>query len=192
MVFGVAAVIAMLAVSEGGRREAMKLVEGMGVRNLIVEAVESTGDELREIRSHSDGLSTGDAKAIDATMPFVEAWAGVRQIHVWNLISHEGQSQAEVYAVSPSYFLLSGLEVDQGNLIDEHDDMRFAQKAVLGNVAYRQLFPNGEGIGKRIKINYLWVEVVGVLRDSQIDDDEFQGEQVGGESERFTYHCKQV
>lgn len=184
MVFGVAAVIAMLAVSEGGRREAMKLVEGMGVRNLIVEAVEGSGDELREIRSHSDGLSTADARAIKATMPFVEAWAGIRQINVWNLISHEGQSQAAVYAVSPSYFSLSGLESAQGSLIDEHDDMRFAQKAVLGNVAYRQLFPNGEGIGKRIKINYLWVEVVGVLRDSQIDDEEFQGEQVGGESER--------
>ena len=43
MVFGVAAVIAMLAVSEGGRREALKLVEGMGVRNLIVEADEGDG-----------------------------------------------------------------------------------------------------------------------------------------------------
>ena len=184
MVFGVAAVIAMLAVSEGGRREAMKLVEGMGVRNLIVEADEGWGEERRELRAHSDGLSTADARAIQSTMPFVEAWAGVRQFNVWNLISHQGQSEAEVYAVSPSYFSLSGLEPDQGSLIDEHDDVRFAQKAVLGNVAYRQLFPNGDGIGKRIKINYLWVEVVGVLRDSQIIEEEFQGEQVGGESER--------
>ena len=184
MVFGVAAVIAMLAVSEGGRREALKLVEGMGVRNLIVEADEGDGDELREVRIHSDGLSTGDAIAIKATMPFIEAWAGIRQIDVWNLISHEGQSQAEVFAVSPSYFVLSGLEPIQGGLFDENDDVRFAQKAVLGSVASRQLFPNGDAIGKRIKINYLWVEVVGVLRDSQIAGEEFQGEQVGGESER--------
>ncbi len=184
MVFGVAAVIAMLAVSEGGRREAMKLVEGMGVRNLIVEADEGDGDELRDLRIHSDGLSTNDAIAIKATMPFVEAWAGVRQVDVWNLISHEGQSQAEVFAVSPSYFALSGLEPVQGDLFNENDDVRFAQKAVLGSVASRQLFPNGDAIGKRLKINYLWVEVVGVLRDSQIVGEEFQGEQVGGESER--------
>lgn len=184
MVFGVAAVIAMLAVSEGGRREALKLVEGMGVNNLIVETNESRGDELREIRSLSDGLTTGDALAIRETMPFIEAWAGVRGIDVWNLISHEGQSNAEVFAVSPSYFSLSGLEPAQGNLFNVSDDSRFAQKAVLGDVASRQLFPNGNAVGKRIKINYLWVQVVGVLRDTQIGGEEFQGEQVGGESER--------
>ncbi|MCY3857960.1 MAG: ABC transporter permease [Gammaproteobacteria bacterium] len=184
MVFGVAAVIAMLAVSEGGRREALLLVEGMGVNNLIVEANEGRGDELREVRSLSDGLTTGDAFAIKETLPFVEAWAGVRRINVWNLISHEGQSNADVLAVSPSYFSLSGLEPAQGSLFNTSDDSHFAQKAVLGDAASRQLFPNGEAIGKRIKINYLWVEVIGVLRDTQIQGEEFQGEQVGGESER--------
>ena len=184
MLFGVAAVIAMLAVSEGGRREAMKLVEGMGVRNLIVEADEGRGDELREIRAHSNGLTTSDAIAISDTMPFVEAWAGVRKVEVWNLLSHEGQSQADVYAVSPTFFALSGLEAKWGRLFDENDDSRFAQKAVIGSMAARQLFPNGRAVGKRIKINYLWVEVVGVLLDTQIPGEEFQGEQVGGESER--------
>ncbi len=184
MVFGVAAVIAMLAVSEGGRREAMQLVEGMGVRNLIVETEEGWGEERRELRVHSDGLTTRDAIAIKETMPFIEHWAGVREINVWNLISHEGQSQSAVYAISPSFFSLSGLEPAQGSMFDESDDTRFAQKAVLGSVASRQLFPNGDAVGKRIKINYLWLEVVGVLRDTQITDEEFQGEQVGGESER--------
>ena len=43
MVFGVGAVIAMLAVSEGGKRQALELIEGMGLNNLIVEARDADG-----------------------------------------------------------------------------------------------------------------------------------------------------
>ena len=146
MVFGVAAVIAMLAVSEGGRREALRLVEGMGVRNLIVQAVERGGNELREIRAHSEGLSTSDARAIEETAPFIEAWAGIRTIDRWNLISHEGQSRAEIYAVSPSYFALSGLEAAQGTLFDQSDNDRFratsgARKRLLHNSYFQTVMP---------------------------------------------------
>ena len=184
MVFGVAAVIAMLAVGEGGRREAMKLVEGMGVRNLILESDEPEGEALREIRQHSDGLSTADVRAIRDTMPFVEAGAGIRQIEAWDLISREGHRDADIFAVSPSYFALSGLEPAQGSLFDDDDNRNYAQKVVLGSTVARQWFPNGGAVGKRMKINYLWVEIIGVLRDVQIAGEEFQGEQVGGDSER--------
>ena len=184
MIFGVAAVIAMLAVSEGGRLQAMKLVEGLGVRNLIVQSVEPWGEALREIREHSDGLSSADGVAIEQTMPFVEEWAGAREIYAWNLISHEGQSKSEVLAVSPAYFQMSSLETMQGRLFEVADNEKFAQVAVLGSTAARELFPNGEALGKAIKINYLWLEVVGVLQDNQVSDEEFQGQQIGGESHR--------
>lgn len=184
MVFGVAAVIGMLAVSEGGRREAMQFIEGLGVRNLIVQTDEGQGEELRETRIHSDGLRVNDAIAIKETMPFVEDWAGSRWIHVWNLISHEGRSDAAVIAVSPSYFHLSGLSATRGRLFTAEDDMLVRQQAVLGSVVAQQLFPNGNAVGKRIKINYLWLEVIGILEDQQLPGNEFQGQRVGGESDQ--------
>ena len=184
MVFGVAAVIAMLAVSEGGRRQAMLLVEGLGVNNLIVQSKEPWGEELTELRQHSDGLTVADAVAIKETMPFVEAWAGSREFEVWNFISHEGQSKSDVLAVSPSYFDLSALDVAEGEIFSDGQNENFAQVAVLGGTTARELFPNGEAVGKRVKVNYLWLEVVGVLRDKQLPGEDFQGQQVGGESQR--------
>ena len=184
MVFGVGAVIAMLAVSEGGRKEALKMIEGMGAKNLIVKAVAPTGNELREVRKHSAGLTLADAEAIAQTMPFVERWAGIREIPAWSLFSSEGHATADVWAVSPSYFELSMLESIGGVLFDEEHDRTYAQVAVLGNAVARKLFPNGGAVGKRIKVNYVWLEVLGVLRDRQLPDEEFQGEQVGGEGER--------
>jgi len=184
MVFGVGAVIAMLAVSEGGRREALTLIEGMGVDNLIVDATDPPGEERRDARKHSAGLSTADANALVETLPFVDDWAGVRPIHTWNLFSRHGQSHAEVWAVSPSYFELSRLSSTAGDLFDDADNGRFAQVAVLGETAARSLFPNGGAVGEFVKVNHLWLKVVAILRDRQLPDDEFQGFDVGGESDR--------
>src|SRR5210317_2081055 len=69
MVFGVGAVIAMLAVSEGGKRQALELIEGMGLRNLIIEARELDSESLKEVRKYSAGLSVRDAESIAATLP---------------------------------------------------------------------------------------------------------------------------
>ena len=185
MVFGVSAVIAMLAVSEGGRLEALKLVEGMGVRNLIIESVEPWGENLRELRQYSDGLSISDAQAIMSTMPFVEKWSGVRDIDSWNIISADGASSAQVIAVSPSYFSMSGLEPFAGEFFTEDDNTFYRQRLVLGSKPATELFPNGGAVGQKVKINYVWFEVVGVIRDRQLPGDQFQGEVVGGESDQI-------
>ena len=183
MVFGVGAVIAMLAVSEGGKRQALELIEGMGLRNLIVEARDMDSESLKEVRKYSTGLSVRDAEAITETLPFVEDWAGSRRFRTWGLFSREGQSDADVFAVSPAYFDLSSLEAGQGALFGPDDDLGFAQTAVLGSAAARDLFPNGSAIGKHIKVNHLWLEVVAVLRDRQLAQNEFEGQEIGGESD---------
>lgn len=176
----------MLAVSEGGRRESMKMIEGMGLRNIIVE--DDPKEDLEELRKVSAGLSLADAKTIEETMPFVENWAGIRELEVWSVFSQEPNSnptqQPEVWAVSPSYFELSSLAVEEGKLFTGDDNESFLPVAVLGETAARELFPNGRAIGQFIKVNYQWFEVIGILIDRQVASDEFQGENVGGESDR--------
>lgn len=184
MVFGVGAVISMLAVSEGGRIESMQMIEGMGVRNLLIHSDEPNDDSLREIRQHSIGLSIADAKAIKETLHFVETWSGMRVFRTWSLFSYFGQSSAEVWGVSPAYFDLSGLEAAMGSLFTEDDNESFAQKAVLGSTTATTLFPNGDAVGNRVKVNYVWFEVAAVLRDRQLPSNNFQGEQIGGDSDR--------
>lgn len=185
MIFGVGAVIAMLAVSEGGRREALTMIEGMGVRNLIVESIEPEGVEsLKDLRKHSAGLSVADALAISETLPFIENWAGIREIESWSLFSREGESRADVWAVSPAYFELTQLGAASGKLFSAEENASFLQVAILGGAAAHALFPNGDAIGNYIKVNHLWLEVMGVLEDQQLPDAEFEGRAVGGESDR--------
>ncbi len=185
MIFGVGAVIAMLAVSEGGQRQALELIEGMGLNNLIIEAKELDSETVKEVRKYSAGLNIRDAESIARTLPFVDSWAGSKTFRSWSLFSREGQSKAEVLAVSPDYFELSSLSAQRGTLFTEDDNQRFGQLAVLGSSAARDLFPNGGAVGGRIKVNHLWLKVAGVLQDRQLPDQQFEGRNVGGEASQI-------
>jgi putative ABC transport system permease protein len=184
MVFGVGAVIAMLSIGEGAKQEALRLIESMGLRNVLVEARDFDEDTLREIRVHSVGLSQADVRAIMQTLPSVEGVSAEKKIKTWNLFSRQASSDAQVLAVSPEYFELASLKIAEGRGIGVEDNRYYAQVAVLGAQAARNLFPAGEPLGQVVKINHLWVKVIGVLEDRDLGKDEFQGVSLGGDRNR--------
>jgi putative ABC transport system permease protein len=67
MIFGVAAVVAMLSIGAGAQQEVMAFIEQLGVRNLIVEARESNNwESLQKVRKVSPGLTFRDLRVIQA------------------------------------------------------------------------------------------------------------------------------
>src|SRR5271166_6886815 len=65
MIFGVAAVVAMLSIGAGAQQKVMAFIEQLGVRNLIVEAKEARNEqELQKIRKNSPGLTLSDYQII--------------------------------------------------------------------------------------------------------------------------------
>src|SRR5947209_2999806 len=77
MIFGVAAVIAMLSIGAGARQQVMALIEQMGVRNVIVEAHEANSwEEMEKTRKLSMGLTLRDFRVIRSTFP---AWCRARR-----------------------------------------------------------------------------------------------------------------
>jgi len=184
MVFGVGAVIAMLSIGEGAKQEALRLIESMGLRNVLVEARDFDEDTLREIREHSVGLSQSDVRAIEQTLPSVEGVSAEKKIKTWSLFSRQASSDAQVLAVSPEYFELASLKIARGLGIDEQDNRYYAQVAVVGAQAARSLFPEGDPLGQPVKINHLWVKIIGVLEDRDLSKDEFQGISLGGDRNR--------
>jgi putative ABC transport system permease protein len=56
---------------------------------------------------------------------------------------------------------------------------------VLGHQAARELFPDGHGLGRMVKVNHVWLRVVGVLADRDLGKDKFEGVALGVESDRI-------
>lgn len=185
LIFGVGAIVAMQAVGEGSRREALRLVEGLGLHNLIAQAKAQDADTLREARPRSLGLSVADAEAVQAVVPGAERFAAEKAIRTYAVFGEHGRSDAQAYGVSPEFFALSSLALAEGRGLSAQDNDRLAPVAVLGAQAAHSLFPAGGGLGQLIKVNHVWLEVVGVLVDRDLGKNEFEGVQLGLESNRI-------
>jgi len=185
MIFGVGAVISMISVGEGAEKEALQLIDSMGVRNLIVEEKQISEERLKEVRKHSVGLSLADVNASVETLPFVINHSAEKNVEVHTLFSRFGDSDSKVLGVTNSFKPLSRLELAEGRWFEPSDERYFRQVVVLGGQSASQLFPNGRAVGSQIKINHLWMEVIGVLNTTKLSKDSFQGVKLGGLSEQI-------
>jgi putative ABC transport system permease protein len=184
MIFGVGAVIAMLSIGGGAERQALAMIERLGLHNVLVRAKTFKDDELQEIRRKSPGVSARDGAAI------AEAVRGVRlvvprvRIEAYKVRSAAGRAPGvEVYGVSAAQAELAHLVVAEGRFLDELDERTHAQVAVIGPAVRRELFGFGPALGQRLKVNDLWLEVVGVLAGDAggggAGGDTFEGVAVG-------------
>jgi putative ABC transport system permease protein len=184
MIFGVGAIVAMQGVGEGSRREALRLVDSLGLHNLIVEAKSQDGDALKEARQRSIGLTVADARAALDVVPSAESYAAEKQVKRWGMFSDSGHADADVSGISPGYFQLASLHVAEGRALNAEDDANLAAVAVLGHQVAHDLFPDGKALGHMLKINQVWLRVVGVLADRDLGQDKFEGVALGADSNR--------
>jgi putative ABC transport system permease protein len=186
MIFGVGAVIAMLNIGEGAEREALKLIDSMGVNNIIINQRDYNDGELSEIREDSLGLTMGDVAAATNTLPFVDDYSATKIVKTFDIYSDLAKSDAQVLGVSQRYFTHSNLTLSQGRFLHPEDDSALAQVAVLGADTARELFPDeNDVVGQLVKVNHVWLTVVGVLTAPAGNKDEFQGVKIGGDRYRI-------
>ncbi len=175
MIFGVGAVISMLSIGKGAEREALSLIDALGLRNVIVEAVEQPEERLSELRKNSLGLSVRDLEVALETVASVVRHSAVKRVSSFVVFSDSGRSDARVLGVSPTHFEMSGLEVAAGRPLIADDERRLAAVAVLGARAARDLYGTDDVVGRMVKVNHVWLRVVGVLADRGLSREEFQG-----------------
>jgi len=179
MIFGVGAVIAMLSIGAGAERQALQMVERLGLKNVLVRAKTFKDDEAKEIRAKSLGVSERDAAAIADGVPGVELTAPSLKIDPWAVLSSEGKAHGTaVYGVSFRQAALGHLELAEGRFLDPLDERDHAQVCVIGPEVRRALFGYGQAVGRDLKVDDVWLEVVGVLAPTG-GGDSFEGVDVG-------------
>jgi putative ABC transport system permease protein len=163
MIFGVAAVVAMLSIGAGAQQEVMAFIEQLGVRNLIVEAREAPDQQtLQKIRKLSAGLNFQDYRVIQANLEGITASTARKRFTPTKLLPKPQGDSPVVYGVSPEYTTIANLQVVSGRFFDEAETTSAAPVAVLGEAAAAALFGVDDPIGEYVKVNEQWFQVVGV------------------------------
>jgi putative ABC transport system permease protein len=163
MIFGVAAVVAMLSIGAGAQQEVMSFIEQLGVRNLIVESREAPDEQtMQKIRKLSKGLSFQDFRMIQANLEGVSAATARKRFTPSKLLPKPQGDAPILYGVSPSYASIANLRVVNGRFFDEAETAAAAPVAVLGEGAAAAVFGTDDPIGRYLKVNDQWFQVVGV------------------------------
>jgi len=164
MIFGVAAVVAMLSIGAGAQQKVMAFIEQLGVRNLIVEAKEARNEqELQKVRKNSQGLTLSDYQIIRQNVPDIEEGTPRKRFTPTKILPKPQQDMPVVYGVEPSYLGIGHLRVTEGRFFDTTDNAAAAPVCVLGAAAKDSLFGASPAVGEYIKLNVLWCHVIGIV-----------------------------
>ena len=166
IVFGVGSVIGMLAIGAGAREESLKFIEQLGVRNVLIDSRPTLSrDELQQRRKSSQGLNERDVRVLSANIDSIETVSPRKTLHPATVIPKPAGDLPELYGVAPSYRAIHSLRLSEGQFFDEGDDAASAPVCVLGETAKVSVFGYSSALGKFVKVNDIWLEVVGVLKE---------------------------
>lgn len=177
IIFGVAAVIAMLAIGSGAKKEILDQMKLVGVNNIIItpkiesekernqKEGENKGKEASE--KYSPGLSLKDAESIAEIIPSVSK-VSPEVIYESPIISEGVSTYGKVSGVTPDFFDVFNLELEKGEMFNEEQMIQGKAVCILGNTIKNKLFPKSDPIGEYVKCGSIWLKVAGVLKSRAV------------------------
>ncbi|MGH7654872.1 MAG: ABC transporter permease [Gemmatimonadaceae bacterium] len=173
ILFGVASVIAMLAIGKGAESEILAQMKLLGSNNIMITPIVEQKDEKakddgdKKPKKFSPGLTSEDAEAIRETIPDVDAASS--EVVLNTLITREGRRRTgKLVGVDTSYFRLMNLDVASGAPFTEAQVAQGRSVAIIGYGVRTRFFTSVDPIGQPLKVGNGWVTVVGVLADRKL------------------------
>ncbi len=178
MIFGVGAVVAMLSITAGAQKEMMSFIDQLGVNNIIVEAHEALDrNELQTVRAVSPGISFRDYRAISENVSGLVAITPRKRFKPQKLLPKTANEPPQLIGVLPNYVEINSLKLVDGRFFTEDENNRSAPVCVLGEGAKVSLLGYDPAVGKYVKVNDTWLQVIGVLTPQATGDSDVEGAQ---------------
>jgi len=160
IIIGVAAIIAMLSLGEGAKKQVMESISRFGTNQLKVRPGAA---RLGHVRTGSvENLTMDDAEAIKREVP------GIRSISP--SVGSTGQlkyanrnATSLITGTTPLFMEINNFPVAEGRFFDETDIKLMKKVAAIGTTVRKALFEDGPAIGEEIKIEGQTFTVIGIM-----------------------------
>jgi putative ABC transport system permease protein len=179
MIFGVGAVVAMLAITAGVEKEMLSYIDLLGVNNIIIEAKEAVDrNELQTRRAVSPGLTFRDYRAIQENVQGIELITPRKRFKPTKVLPKTTAEPPVLIGVLPNYKDIQSLRIVEGRFFSQQDDDTSSPVCVLGESAKVNLLGYEPAVGKFVKINDVWLQVVGVMAQQAGADTDVEGVEI--------------
>lgn len=180
ILFGVASVIAMLAIGNGAEQEILEQMRLLGANNIVVtpiieqkEGKVEKDDTKKDTKKFTPGLTYLDAQAIAREIPDVGATSG--EVVLNSVITREGHHRSgKLVGIDSPYFRMMNLHTVLGGEFARQHFGGAAPVAIIGQGVRSRFFTTEEPIGHRIKVGNVWLTVIGVLEDRKVSQETAQ------------------
>ncbi len=162
VIIGVAAVIAMVSIVEGGRQKIVEAIERLGTNLLFVSPKELTEEEQRKFTGRSKGFKYEDALAIRSEIQGLGGLAPMVSIST-KIKAGDREFEGTVSGTAPAYEEVRNFHVVEGRFILPQDINGWRRVAVLGQDVSDQLFNGASPLQRDIKIGDERFTVVGLM-----------------------------
>ncbi len=174
IIFGVAAVIAMLAIGNGAQQEILNQIKLVGVNNIVIKPIIEQKEEKieekvgkKDKKKFSPGLTVRDVKSIQSTIPGLTKLSP--EIILDTYVIREGlRRSAKLVGVEPTYFDIFNFELSDGQRFNDEQRRVGSPVCIIGHGIRTKFFPTENPIGKSIKIGPHWLTIVGVLAERAV------------------------
>lgn len=172
IIFGVAAVIAMLAIGKGAKQEILEQMKMVGVNNILVNPIipdksSSTDQGEKQQKKFSRGLNMLDVEAIRQTIPSVKRISPEISFNSTAMLNGIKYT-AKLVGVSNDYFQLYNLPLVGGAVFNGYQEENGIQVCIIGANIRSKFFSKVDPLGQYIKFNGIWLKVIGVLQKTNV------------------------
>src|SRR5688572_2625352 len=171
IIFGVAAVIAMLAIGNGAQQEILDQIKLVGVNNIVIKPIVEQQEEKveeqvgqREKKKFSPGLTVRDVSSIESTIPGITKISPEIIIDT-HVIRNGFRRSAKLVGVDPNYFDIYSFELAEGQLFNDESQRLGSPVCIIGYSIKSKFFPTEDPIGKSIKVGQHWLTIIGLLNE---------------------------
>jgi putative ABC transport system permease protein len=177
IIFGVAAVIAMLAIGNGAQQEILEQIRLVGVNNIVIapvvnqfeENLAEESDLAEEKGKYSPGLKLSDVEAITKTIPGIKN-ISPEIVMETNLVKSGIRRSAKLVGVTPAYFEVLDFQLREGKMFTEANLLKGDPVCIIGRSVQTKFFSKENPVGKMIKSGNQWLEVIGVMEERLVSE----------------------
>lgn len=161
MVFGVGAVIMMLAIGQGAQLSVNQSIASMGSNIFIVLSGSTTAGGIRQGSGSVPTLTLGDAQAI-SELPEIAQTAPSLPNNA-QLIYASNNWSTQVSGTTPAFFEVREWAIASGEAFKNSDVRSATRVLLLGQTVARNLFGDEDPVGKTVRVKNSPFLVLGVL-----------------------------
>jgi putative ABC transport system permease protein len=179
IIFGVAAVISMLAIGNGAEQEILEQIKMVGVNNIIITPIlpsnqattndksaaataDPTQQQTASKTKFSKGLTLLDAESMKEIIPTIKDVCPVITFN-YSAILNDKSSPIKLEGTTNTYFSLFDIRLESGTLFNMQHLINGYPVCIIGYNVKNVFFNQEDPVGKFIKCGQIWLKIIGVI-----------------------------